>query len=52
MELIKWTKHAGFARLFIEIGNVFPGEAVPVDELLSCLRELGIGEWVYFYQLD
>jgi hypothetical protein len=46
---ITWGKHAGHGRLFVEIRNIFPGEAVPVDELLSRLGELDCGEWGYFY---
>jgi len=52
MESIRWTKHAGFARIFIEISNVFPGEAIPVDELLNTLGEMGAGDWNFFYLME
>ncbi len=50
LERIEWRKHAGYGRLFVEIRNIFPGEAVPVDELLTRLQDLGCGEWGYFYR--
>ncbi len=46
---LEWRKNAGYGRLFIEIRNIFPGEAVPVEELMNRLRETGGGEWGYFY---
>jgi hypothetical protein len=46
---IAWGKHAGCSRLFVEIRNIFPGEAVPVTELMTALQDLGFGEWGYFY---
>ncbi len=50
LERIEWRKHAGYGRLFVEIRNIFPGEAVPVEELLTHLHDLGCGEWGYFYR--
>ncbi len=47
--LLEWGKSGGSGRLFIEIRNIFPGEAVPGEELLRELCELGCGEWGYFY---
>ncbi len=49
MAQLEWRRNAGYGRLFIEIRNIFPGEAVPVDELMNRLRETGGGEWGYFY---
>lgn len=48
---IAWRRNAGFGRLFIELFNVFPGEAVPSEELMRGLREIvpDRGEWGYFY---
>jgi hypothetical protein len=46
---IAWGKQAGYGRLFVEIRNIFPGEAIPVAELMSALQDLGIGEWGYFF---
>jgi hypothetical protein len=48
-EAIAWGKHAGYGRLFVEIRNIFPGEAIPAAELLNSLRDLDLGEWGYFY---
>lgn len=44
-----WRGHAGFGRCFVEIRNIFPGEAVPVDRLLARLQGLGAGPWGWFY---
>lgn len=48
---IAWRRNAGFGRFFLELFNVFPGEAVPSEELMRVLREFtpGQGEWGYFY---
>jgi hypothetical protein len=46
---IAWGKHAGYGCLFVEIRNIFPGEAIPVAELMSALQDLGLGEWGHFY---
>lgn len=49
LETITWGKHAGYARIFIEINGVFPGEAIPVDLLFKQLyRDTGF-EWRYFF---
>lgn len=47
--LLEWGKNGGSGRLFIEIRDIFPGEAVPGEELLAELRDLECGEWSYFY---
>jgi len=51
LESIAWRRNGGFGRLFLELFNVFPGEAVPSEELLGALREItpSRGEWGYFY---
>jgi len=36
-----------FGRLLVEIHNVFPGEAVPGDQLMARLREVSGCEWDY-----
>lgn len=44
-----WRKSAGFGRLFIEITEIYPKEAIPQQSLLDQLKnELGV-EWKYFY---
>ncbi len=46
-----WRRKAGFSRLFIGIPEVFPGEAVPVPDLLTTLQG-DEAEWDYFYVQD
>jgi hypothetical protein len=43
-----WSNDAGHGRFFIEVWEIFPGEAVPVEGLMQRLRQEG-GEWRYFY---
>lgn len=46
---LRWRGDGGLGRTFIEVCNIFPGEAIPVDGLLNRLgREYGT-EWNYFY---
>ena len=45
---LEWRQNAGVGRLFIEVTQVFPGEAVPVPALMDLLAEAG-GPWSYFY---
>jgi hypothetical protein len=49
---INWRQAAGFARLFVEVWNVHPSEAVPGERLLGALGELTGGPWTYFYSRD
>lgn len=44
-----WRKSAGFARVFIEITDIYPKEAVPQQELLDALQQLSATEWRYCY---
>jgi hypothetical protein len=44
---LDWRETAATGRLFVEVRNVFPGEAVPGDELLRDLGRLGAGAWRY-----
>ncbi len=45
---LDWRETAAVGRLFVEIRNVFPGEAVPGEELLGTLERLGPGgAWHY-----
>jgi hypothetical protein len=46
---ISWGRNAGYGRIFIEINNIFPGEARPVPDLLEGLRRLTETEWSYFF---
>lgn len=49
IEKFNWRKMAGFARLFIEITDVFPKEAVPQQLLLDKLLSISKTDWLYFY---
>ena len=44
-----WQRTAGFARLFIEITDIYPKEAIPQPSLLDKLASLTQVEWDYFY---
>jgi len=49
IEQFDWRKMAGYARLFIEITDVFPKEAVPQQLLLNKLAGITETKWQYFY---
>jgi len=44
-----WRKMAGYARLFIEITDIFPKEAIPQQLLLDELNTISKTGWLYFY---
>ena len=44
---LDWRESAAVGRLFVEVRNVFPGEAVPGEQLLGALGGLGAGAWRY-----
>ncbi len=45
---LDWQRNAGAGRFFVEVREVFPGEAVPLPGLMELLRGAG-GAWDYFY---
>lgn len=47
--LLNWKRAAGYARVFVEIGGVYPGEALPTDQLMSELGDLSGCAWRHFY---
>ncbi len=49
---LQWKQNAGFGRVFIAIDNIFPGEAVPVPNLLQELEKFTGTDWRYFYIQD
>ena len=49
IENFNWRKMAGYARLFIEVTDIFPKEAIPQQMLLDELADITGVEWVYFY---
>jgi hypothetical protein len=44
-----WRKNAGFARVFIEITDIYPKEAIPQQTLLDALQQSTGTEWQYCY---
>lgn len=44
-----WRRSAGFARLFIEITEIYPKEAIPQSSLLDTLTKTYQTPWDYFY---
>lgn len=46
---MNWRQSAGIGRSFIMIWGIFEGEAVPSDQLMKTLEEIGHGPWSYFY---
>ena len=47
---LDWRRAAGFGRFFLEIGGIYPHEAVPSDKLLDGLRDHSGVAWRYFYR--
>lgn len=46
---LSWRNDSGMGRFFIEIHNIFPGEAQPVPHLLQLLQSIDASQWRYFY---
>ena len=46
---LSWRNDSGMGHFFIEIHNVFPGEAQPVPRLLQQLQIIDASQWRYFY---
>ena len=46
---LDWRQSGGAGRLLVEIKNIFPGEAVPVDRLMKSLETLSGEKWRFFY---
>lgn len=46
---LSWRSDSGMGRFFIEIHNIFPGEAQPVPRLLQQLQSTNASQWRYFY---
>jgi hypothetical protein len=49
IETFDWRKMAGYARLFVEITDIFPREAIPQQILLDKLADITSIKWQYFY---
>lgn len=46
---LDWRRSAAFARVFVEISNVFESEAVPAEKLTACLEQASGETWDYSY---
>lgn len=46
---LDWRRSAAFARVLVEISNVFESEAVPAEELTACLKQASGESWDYSY---
>lgn len=46
---LDWRQSGGSGKVLIEIRNIFPGEAVPVDQLMATLKTVSGEKWRYFY---
>ncbi len=47
-----WKGQAGFGRLFIQVEEIFPGEATPTPALMGLLEGSSGCEWRHFYIQD
>jgi hypothetical protein len=47
-----WKQQGGFARLLIQVEEIFPGEAVPTQGFLDLLARASGCPWRYFYVQD
>lgn len=47
-----WKESGGFARLWLGVEEVFPGEAAPTDALMQILAEAALTPWRHFYLQD
>ena len=45
----QWGKSAGFARVFIEVTDIYPKEALPQQALLDSLQVVSATPWGYAY---
>jgi len=52
IEDFNWRRMAGIARLFIEVTDIFPKEAIPQKLLLDKLADITENEWQYFYSCN
>lgn len=48
VERLDWRRNAGSGRFFLQLSEVFPGEAVPLPAMMEHLRGAGPA-WDYFY---
>lgn len=47
--MYQWRRSAGFARVFIEITDIYPKEALPQQALFDALNPIGDIGWDYCY---
>ena len=46
---LDWRQGAGYGCFFVELGAIYPHEAVPSDKLLLELQAISCCKWTYFY---
>lgn len=44
-----WKEKAGFGRLFVQVEEIFPGEATPTPALMALLERISGSRWQVFY---
>lgn len=44
---LDWRQHAAVGRCFVELRNVFPGEASPSDQLMNAMQKASGFAWRY-----
>jgi hypothetical protein len=49
LEELSWGRQAGYSFIFIQIHNIFPGEARPTHSLIETLSDTTNSKWSYFY---
>ncbi|MGA7980072.1 MAG: hypothetical protein WCA32_07560 [Chromatiaceae bacterium] len=49
---LDWKESAGFGRLFVQVEEVFPGEAAPTPGMMLLLETITGREWRHFYVQD
>jgi hypothetical protein len=47
-----WKGNAGFGRTFVQVEEIFPGEATPAPALTEILEGVSAGPWRHFYVQD
>lgn len=47
-----WKGNAGFGRFFVQVEEIFPGEATPTTALTGVLEQATGAPWRHFYVQD
>lgn len=46
---INWRRSAAYSKIFVEITNIFPREAIPSTQLIELLKAFSHSKWNWFY---